>query len=1402
MNFLARWMPSTSRAGVILNPPFDPLNTNAYQTGWLPEGQNDSFITQFSPLPVSSNSSCISVDSFMDKNISSACGEAELSGTGFHNALDALKLPSLDGNPLSLWDDADVFNQDVADCPVKDAAEANGQCSSSFIQELEKLKEWQLQKQGQLKMQQTYQLLKVTEDQKKLIESVSAQEVPLDSSNGSLNSEHTKEQLNNCHGYGKSQAGPDFLDGGSQICQQEKDVVCNEDLLKSQDRPINPGIGMKMQSFEEMLEEQLKLEEERLKCTEPVKMSAKAEVKGNTKRPFLKRGEGLARFTSRSFPVKPPCKETQPINAEKVAQAKSVSKINKPQVQRKTSVLKKKNLSGKDIGLQKKADTHSLCKMNHIQETNSFGHQSGENTAEVPPKLLTEPKIQVKPVEKTLVKPFPVKANWSSEEVSKVSDSISAKMHSSASLNPMTYERNKQYSISRTARNVPPSGQEYSFDLSFQKKIEKWDEEKEKENLELNEFELLEQAADEISFSSNSSFMQKVLHLDVQGQTGHRLSSTPIKTLKQHQQTAKISPFTRDGKVQTLSQIIQETLDCKRTHVASNKAIILNCISKKSASFTNDQEGANRCSESCQDISDSEVEDDDTALQPCISQGVLTSEITPCQHINLYDKTAYQDHTKESEDESDGVHVDEVGYTSDESTVIEKKCKLQPGNIDPLTFDDDDTWNDLEVFDKHGHLETAGNDEVVDRLHIHCTAIDRTVANKEMKRKVANGKTGDRKSGDTFLDNRIEQQPASELMVKLFPSLKPKNKPAVVQNTRLHYYRKKVADFEKVKADELTRLEEYKKEEMRKLQKERKVFEKYAAAARAIPDKKEREEMQTTSGGLRQEVLQEISHADGKIEQILQNGDQIIIFPNGSRKEICADGKTIKVTFFNGDIKQIMADQRVIYFYADAQTTHTTYPDGLEVLQFPNNQIEKHFPDGRKEITFPDQTIKNVYPDGQEESLLPDGTVIRVAQNGNKIIEFINGQRELHTSEYKRREYPDGTVKTVYASGQQETHYPTGRLILQLGTLDISGSTVLEADPSISCEPPNLTDIAKVVNQLRGGKAAGICGVQGELHQAGGKAVVLQLLAIFASIWETGIIPTDWKTGLDIHIWKGKGDRLDCGNYKGINTALCARASRNKSEKKRRDQFNVLIKELSTMLPGNTRKMDKTTVLERTIDFLQKHSDVSSHTEAIDVKQDWKPSFLGNEEFTQLMLECDVMDQNLLNFLPEQEHSEIYKLLSSHLLEKDSVSPDHSNAENGLEFCCHLLLGNVNPKEPPTYEYIKFVGNFCSYNNVPSSSSNGFDGAIQRTFKSDIGEQVCYVATVRLATPQFIKVLPALLPAALPGVVEELPLHPEALQVYLESSSGSTSWCGGSAAFQGSISIQVPPGSDYGPQLG
>ncbi|CAN8012850.1 unnamed protein product [Ixodes pacificus] len=85
--------------------------------------------------------------------------------------------------------------------------------------------------------------------------------------------------------------------------------------------------------------------------------------------------------------------------------------------------------------------------------------------------------------------------------------------------------------------------------------------------------------------------------------------------------------------------------------------------------------------------------------------------------------------------------------------------------------------------------------------------------------------------------------------------------------------------------------------------------------------------------------------------------------------------------------------------------------------------------------------------------------------------------------------------------------------------------------------------------------------------------------------------------------------------------ALARSKSRNLSEKKRRDQFNMLINELCSMVSTSARKMDKSTVLRSTIAFLRSHNDVSSQSQAQEGQENWKPSFLSNEEFTHLMLE-------------------------------------------------------------------------------------------------------------------------------------------------------------------------------------
>lgn len=52
-----------------------------------------------------------------------------------------------------------------------------------------------------------------------------------------------------------------------------------------------------------------------------------------------------------------------------------------------------------------------------------------------------------------------------------------------------------------------------------------------------------------------------------------------------------------------------------------------------------------------------------------------------------------------------------------------------------------------------------------------------------------------------------------------------------------------------------------------------------------------------------------------QIEKVYKNGCHVILFPNGTRKEVSADGKTVTVTFFNGDVKQVMPDERVVGFH-------------------------------------------------------------------------------------------------------------------------------------------------------------------------------------------------------------------------------------------------------------------------------------------------------------------------------------------------------------------------------------------------------------------------------------------------------------------------------------------------------
>lgn len=191
------------------------------------------------------------------------------------------------------------------------------------------------------------------------------------------------------------------------------------------------------------------------------------------------------------------------------------------------------------------------------------------------------------------------------------------------------------------------------------------------------------------------------------------------------------------------------------------------------------------------------------------------------------------------------------------------------------------------------------------------------------------------------------------------------------------------------------------------------------------------EEFVTTQsqGSQRQVRVKETRHFEDKhVEKYLEDGTTLTIFPNGTIKEVSKDKRCTFVKFFNGDRKEMNHDTGTeTYFYAETAITQIIYSNGMTILKFPSGQVEKHHTNKTREIIFPDNICKFIYPDGSEESRMPNGTCIKIDKTGGKVIEYPNKQREIHTKDYKRREYPDGSIKTVYTNGISETRYANGR---------------------------------------------------------------------------------------------------------------------------------------------------------------------------------------------------------------------------------------------------------------------------------------------------------------------------------------------------------------------------------------
>lgn len=259
-------------------------------------------------------------------------------------------------------------------------------------------------------------------------------------------------------------------------------------------------------------------------------------MKAPPKRAFLKRGEGLSRFTNNrkaSLTKKEVKKDskTQPkarVISRSNSEPASFQRGGTNGLLRKTVILNKENrLRGsssppQDVRFDSKAARTKV--LGSLQRRNTDGAEfiqsdtDGRQTKQYQPGQVKEQSVRKagpsaqaarRPAQNTQPNPVTKQVGLLGE-LRKAENDAAREKSSRVELLEGRTGSEEEGGGGRGVEKVAPQD---PFELSFQEKLQRWECNQHVESMELGEFELLEQAAEELSFSSNSSFVMKVLYL-------------------------------------------------------------------------------------------------------------------------------------------------------------------------------------------------------------------------------------------------------------------------------------------------------------------------------------------------------------------------------------------------------------------------------------------------------------------------------------------------------------------------------------------------------------------------------------------------------------------------------------------------------------------------------------------------------------------------------------------------------------------------------------------------------------------------------------------------------------------------------------------------------------------------
>ena len=83
--------------------------------------------------------------------------------------------------------------------------------------------------------------------------------------------------------------------------------------------------------------------------------------------------------------------------------------------------------------------------------------------------------------------------------------------------------------------------------------------------------------------------------------------------------------------------------------------------------------------------------------------------------------------------------------------------------------------------------------------------------------------------------------------------------------------------------------------------------------------------------------------------------------------------------------------------------------------------------------------------------------------------------------------------------------------------------------------PPTINEVSKAIRQTSSGKYPGMDGIPAEILKSAGPVALEALHSLLTSIWEEEDVPKEFRNATFVSLFKNRGSKTDCGNYRGIS---------------------------------------------------------------------------------------------------------------------------------------------------------------------------------------------------------------------------------------------------------------------------